>query len=110
MAETSYSFENRYELASRAVANSNISLQSLVQMRAETLEGRQEAVRNGHSHFVKYYDDHLLTMHKTEHDRLVLLAQKNKIDFEKNKNASASSVKPRGEWIASLINSGALPS
>ena len=109
MAETRYASKNRYELASRAIANSNIGLQSLVQMRAETLEGRQEAVRDKQSNIVKYYDDHLLAMQKTEHDRLVLLAQSTKSDFERTRNATASSVKPRGQWIASLINSGALP-
>ena len=109
LAETSYSIRDRYELASRAIASSDTGLQSLVQMRAETLEGRQEAVRNGQNHVVRYYDDHLLAMHQTEHDRLVLQAQKARKDFEKNRNAHASSVKPRGQWIASLINSGALP-
>ena len=109
LAETSYSIKNRYELASRAIAKSDTGLRSLVQMRAEILEGREEAVRNGQSHVVKYYDDHLLAMHQTEHDRLVLLAQKARDDFEQNRDANASRVKPRGQWIASLINSGALP-
>lgn len=108
IAETRYASNNRYELASRAIAHSNIGLQSLVPIRAEALEGRQEAVRNQQSHIVRYYDDHLLAMHQAEHDRLVLLAQKTRADFEKNRSATASSVKPRGQWIASLINSGVL--
>ena len=108
-AEDQYASKDRFELASRAIAISNSSLQELAKLKVQTLKDRQTAERERETHIVKWCDDHLLPSMQAEHDELTASARSIKALYEKNINATASSLKLRGQWIASLMNSGALP-
>ncbi|KAL8828864.1 MAG: hypothetical protein Q9170_006419 [Blastenia crenularia] len=46
---------------------------------------------------------------KTDEERLITEAQRARDIFEVNTGAPASKLKPRGQWMASLMSSGALP-
>lgn len=51
----------------------------------------------------------LLPALKSDHEGFIDLAQRTKDEYEKERDLTASQGKPRGQWIASLMNSGALP-
>lgn len=53
--------------------------------------------------------EHMLAYLIAERDRLISHLQNQEAEYQAHKDATASSSKPRGQWIASLMNSGALP-
>lgn len=108
-AEDEYASRNRYELASRVIAEANLAAQENPKLLKEAMEVRQLAVKNGHHHHVKVLDEYFIPSIKSKSEGSASRALETKSAFEKNRTATASSLKPRGQWIASLINSGALP-
>ena len=58
---------------------------------------------------VRNLDNVLIPRFKASSEWHASEAQRAKMAFENNRNATASSAMPRGQWIASIINSGALP-
>ena len=67
------------------------------------------AVINKNSHHVKMIDEYFLPRLKSSREGYASKALETKTEFEKTRTATASSLKPRRQWIASMINSGALP-
>ena len=108
-AEDEYAARNRYELASREIAEANFVAQEGPEVMKQAMVARQIAVNRQDSHHIKMFDEWLIPQMKSRYEASASKALETKANFEKARTATASSLKPRGHWIASLVNSGALP-
>lgn len=109
LAENEYASRNRYELASRDIAKANFAAQEEPELMKQVMVARQLAVNRQASHHIKMFDEYLIPHMKSFYEASVSKALETKAKFERIRTATASSLKPRGQWIASLINSGAVP-
>ncbi|KAL9594472.1 MAG: hypothetical protein Q9219_007021 [cf. Caloplaca sp. 3 TL-2023] len=58
---------------------------------------------------VEILSKRLIPLVESKQVEIAASAQQCKVDFEASKDSIVSRLKPRGQWIASLINNGALP-
>lgn len=108
-AQDEYAAKTRFEAAKRAIAVSNHNLKSTLELLKLTQEARQRSLRAGDYQTVQNFDNILIPNFKARGEWFASEVQKTKMDFEKIHKATGSSAMPRGQWIASIINSRALP-
>lgn len=108
-AEDSAAACRRFDRASSLISTCNFSLQVSERMEAECQEAYREAVKRQDQQKAALISEQLLP--RLEWDRLIAVehAQRANAEYEKEKDATSSSLKHRGQWISSLMNSGALP-
>ncbi|KAG7006234.1 hypothetical protein G7Y79_00015g038240 [Physcia stellaris] len=108
-AQDEYAAKTRFEAAKRAIAVSNHNLKSTLELVKLTQEARQRSLRAGDYQTVQNCDNILIPNFKARGEWFASEVQKTKMDFEKIHEATGSSAMPRGQWIASIINSRAMP-
>lgn len=108
-AEDQFSARTRFELASFAISQCNYLLDDNWKSEARYRKAHQVAVKNKDHESVATISKDLIPFVKSQNEELITSAQRAKADFEKYQDWTASSLKPRGQWIASLMDSGALP-
>ncbi|KAL8769263.1 MAG: hypothetical protein Q9194_005499 [Teloschistes cf. exilis] len=102
-AEDAFAARRRFEHTSWFISLTNLHLQSLHTI-VEAVKARQKKP----DHDVER-TQLMLAAAADDQKILVVSAQNSQADFERLRDSTASSQKPRGQWIASLIHSGALP-
>lgn len=108
-AEDEHTARKRFELASFSISECNHLLDYNKKLEASYLESRQWAVEHKEQHVVQTITNDLLPWIKSKNQRLIANAQRTKADYDTSKDWTASCSKLRGQWVASLITSGALP-
>ncbi|KAL8712690.1 MAG: hypothetical protein Q9220_003222 [cf. Caloplaca sp. 1 TL-2023] len=113
-AEDAFAARNRYDIASQQICVTNAHIKYNLEQEREALEIREDVVKNGKRSgyspdTVPYMDETLLPDLKIRREALTHVGQKSQQKYEEEKDKSASSLKPRGQWIASLMTSGAMP-
>lgn len=101
--EDAFAARRRFENTSWFISQTNFQLQSLHTI-VEIVKARQKKA----DHDVESAQ-RMLALAESDLKTLVAGAQDRQADFERLRDSKASSQKPRGQWIASLIHSGALP-
>ncbi|KAI4223671.1 MAG: hypothetical protein L6R40_008492 [Gallowayella cf. fulva] len=107
-AEDETAAKIRYDTASEAITLTNEGVQDLLKRENKWLSWRNKCEANGDRDLVMKIDAALQDL-RSSREGLASEGADAKTEYEKNATASASSLKPRGQWIASLITSGALP-
>ncbi|KAL8781764.1 MAG: hypothetical protein Q9213_005847 [Squamulea squamosa] len=108
-AEDVVAARHRYDDASQTIEALNYAMQNNQELEKRAFETRRIAVNEGDNVAVAEIDNSVLPGLRSSRENHILQGIKLKEDYEKNKAATATCLKPRGQWITSLINSGALP-
>ena len=108
-AENEVAAIERYTFANASMSMFGREMKKNSDFQSSTLDFRQGLLQKGDTEMVKQIDDRLLPILKKEYEKSTVEAQEVKKKFEEQRHANASSLKPRGQGIASLITSGALP-
>ena len=107
-AETAAIMKNRYESTSESIKMLNGMVRDNLKSESTVLKMRNDAAKASGLETVKILDEELAEIGSAR-ERLISDAQQDKAGFESIKNSTASNIKPRGYWLASLTTSGALP-
>lgn len=108
-AENRYAARNRFEIASRSISASNLILQENHKFENQYRKLQKIAMKQENNRIVDIINENLLPFIKSHNESHVATARQTTAHYESHKNSTASSLKPRGQWIASLVDSGALP-
>ncbi|KAL8765069.1 MAG: hypothetical protein Q9209_007730 [Squamulea sp. 1 TL-2023] len=108
-AEDVVAARNRYDDASQAIQLLNYTIQKNEELKKFALESRNVAVDNRDDGAVARIDNAILPELKALRENHISEGIKCKEEYDKDMAATATSLKTRGQWITSLINSGALP-
>ncbi|KAL8885512.1 MAG: hypothetical protein Q9215_006641 [Flavoplaca cf. flavocitrina] len=108
-AEDDHGARRVFNFASFAIAKCNHDLNENQKLEAEYRATREEAVKHNDHRIPQSITDDLLPYVKSVSERRIAFAGEVKAHYERNKDWTASRRKMRGRWIASLVNSGALP-
>ncbi|KAL8953339.1 MAG: hypothetical protein Q9222_000801 [Ikaeria aurantiellina] len=113
-AEDAFAGKNRYDIASQRILATNHLIQDTSKLEREFLEMRKDILANGEQAGYKpgalsRIEKTLLPEVRAYREALAASGQRARLKYEAARDASASSQKPRGQWIASLMTSGALP-
>ncbi|KAL8659592.1 MAG: hypothetical protein Q9202_007059 [Teloschistes flavicans] len=102
-AEDSFAARRRFENTSWFISQTNLALQSMHTI-SEFAKARQREKNDGAEIAAKMLD-------AVERDQEIVVAgvKDCQATFERLREKTASSQKPRGQWIASLMHSGAMP-
>lgn len=100
--------KNRYEATNASIKMLDRMVQDTLKAESTALKMRDEAAKAGGLEAVKILDEELVKM-SSARENCIRDAQRDKADFESIKNSTASNIKSRGYWLASLTTSGALP-
>lgn len=95
--------------ASHFIYRMNRNLRQLARMQTELRERREKALLDGDMTRVSRIGNVALPSIRSKMDREIRNSKVVKEAVETTKNFPASQLKQRGQWIASLISSGALP-
>ena len=106
--EDAYAAKKRYDHTCEYISILNQLLQQNLQLEAMSSKTR-EATSKHHNRRGTEIIDNILSKLKSSREGLLSQARNAHVTFEERRSSSASSLKPRGQWIASLITSGALP-
>ncbi|KAL8995980.1 MAG: hypothetical protein Q9169_004396 [Polycauliona sp. 2 TL-2023] len=108
-AEDEYMTHERFEQASFSIAECNHNLKQNTEMETTYRAALQRAVEQKEHNVVKTITNDLLPWIKSSNDENIARAQQVKTTYDFYQNSTASRLKMRGHWIASLMDSGALP-
>ena len=108
-AEDDHSAQRRFNLASFAIAKCNHDLNEDQKLEAEYRASREEAVKHKDHRIAQSITDDLLPYVKSVSEGRIAYAVETKAHYERYKDWTMSRRRMRGCWIASLIDSGALP-
>ncbi|KAL8854163.1 MAG: hypothetical protein Q9221_001085 [Calogaya cf. arnoldii] len=108
-AEHEHAVRTLFESASYFITRCNRSLDDNKRREAETRLRLQQAEDHKEKHVVEAITDYLLPWIESDNQRHIANAQEEKASFELLRNLPASHLMMRGQWITSLITSGALP-
>ncbi len=108
-AEDDHSAQRRFNFASFAIAKCNHDLNEDQKLEAEYRASREEAVKHKDRRIAQSITDNLLPYVKSVSEGRIAYAGQVKAHYERCKDWTASRRKMRGRWIASLVDSGALP-
>ncbi|KAL8840955.1 MAG: hypothetical protein Q9176_003527 [Flavoplaca citrina] len=105
-AEDDYAAKERYDYTSETISMCNTLLREW-----EKIDKRFERICKFTSDTDRnpFLGDRIRAMRKQDTENIIAHAKKTQLDYEAVKDASASSQKSHGQWITSLISSGALP-
>lgn len=107
-AEDDYAAKERFEMARGSISISNHRLRQILDLQAKLRGMHQKSVKNKDPEKANTISEQISLL-KAEQDSLVTEAEARKSLHDNHRNSTASSLKPRGQWIASLVTSGALP-
>ena len=108
-AEDRHISRSLFEFASANINACNSETQRFEKIRERAQEMYRAHVERNEHHDANYVKNEHLPLFSIELERLANQAQNYKTHFEARKDSTATSLKPRGHWIASLMTSGALP-
>lgn len=108
-AEDTYAASERYDLASGYIAMINTFMRENQKLDSRLAKLCKVATKSGDKENAARFDGPMRSRLKQAMDDLTKRAKHVKSDYEAKKDKSASSLKSRGHWIASLMTSGALP-
>lgn len=108
-AEDLFATANRYAIASWGISAVNYLLQDRQKLQAMFQEAHRKAMKQNDKRMAERISEKVLPSLKVNQERIAAYAQRCKAEYEEQRDMSASNVKPRGQWIASLMDSGALP-
>ena len=100
--------KNRYESTSESIEMLNGMVRDNLKFESTVLDLRNDAAKAGRLEAVKILEEELAKL-TSSRERSISDAQQDKAGFESIKNSTASNIKARGYWLASLTTSGALP-
>ncbi|KAL9024585.1 MAG: hypothetical protein Q9196_006409 [Gyalolechia fulgens] len=108
-AEDLFAAGNRFKMASWGISAINYLMQDREKLQAMFQEAHRAALKHKDKRKAESISENQLGSLKSDQERHAAHAQHFKAEYEEQTNSTASSLKPRGQWIASLMNSGALP-
>ncbi|KAI4267858.1 MAG: hypothetical protein LQ337_008152 [Flavoplaca oasis] len=108
-AEDDFTARKRVDVASFAIAKCNRDLIENEKLEARYRARREEAVKHKDHRIAQSITDDLLPYVKSMSERRIAYAGEVKAHYERYKDWTASRRRMRGRWIASLVDSGALP-
>ena len=105
-AEDAFVAKERYDYTSETISMCNTLLREW-----EKIDKRFERIckLTSDTHGHPFVGDRIRAMRKQDTENIIAHAKKTQSDYEAVKDASASSQKSHGQWITSLMSSGALP-
>ena len=109
MAETAAAIKGRYNFANDCIAMNNHWVQQNLKFESAVLKIRDAAAKKGNHEEVAQIDNKILSIVRSDRANKIKDARQDKDDFDAIKYKPASYIKSRGQWVASLITSGALP-
>ena len=107
--ENEFAARCRFELTSHNISVLNENMRAIEELRKNMKEAHRVSVELNLTQDTKVISSRLLPLVEAKQAEIAAEAQHYKVEFEESKNSPASRVKSGGEWIASLINNGALP-
>ncbi|KAL8881340.1 MAG: hypothetical protein Q9192_007817 [Flavoplaca navasiana] len=108
-AEDDHSARKRFDFASFAIAKCNHDLSEAQKLEAEYRATREEAVKHKDHRIAQSITDDVLPYVKSVGEGRIAYAVETRAHYERYKDWTASRMRMRGRWIASLVDSGALP-
>ncbi|KAL8684439.1 MAG: hypothetical protein Q9218_008295 [Villophora microphyllina] len=108
VAEDVYAAHLRFLDTSDTISKANLMIQKRQSLRKKFQWGLQIAVKSENVQFEEIHRKLLASLDRDVKE-VIDYAQGCRDTFEKLKDSTASSQKARGQWIASMINNGALP-
>ncbi|KAL8725829.1 MAG: hypothetical protein Q9166_007116 [cf. Caloplaca sp. 2 TL-2023] len=108
-AEDASASKHRYDVATSTIQMVNHLVQKSLEGEKKWLDLRKRASKNRDTASVAQIDEQVLPNIRSNREEVIAEGSKAKANFEQFETATASSLKTRGQWIASLITSGALP-
>ncbi|KAL9034333.1 MAG: hypothetical protein Q9180_005465 [Flavoplaca navasiana] len=108
-AEDAYAAKNRYNHTSETISMLNTFLREQEKLDSRLQKLCKVATENDDKKNAEFFGGHLRSVCKADTDKIIATAEQAKSAYEALKDKSASSQKSHGQWIASLISSGALP-
>lgn len=106
--EDAYAAKKRYDHTSEHISILNQLVQQNLQLEAMSLKMREATSKHQDKRGTEPIYN-ILSKLRSSHEGLLPEAHNAQVKFERRRSSSASSLKPRGQWIASLMTSGALP-
>ncbi|CAD6579449.1 MAG: hypothetical protein ASARMPREDX12_009172 [Alectoria sarmentosa] len=107
--ETELAVRILYGKCSTIIYGNNKFLSDIARERKRLLRSRQKAMLEGDTREISWIDDERLPTLGSVADAKVKTSKMTTKLVENAKHLQASELKPRGQWIASLISSGVLP-
>ncbi|KAL8716995.1 MAG: hypothetical protein Q9181_008369 [Wetmoreana brouardii] len=104
-----FAARSRFDEVSSQLSAINHHLQECYKLQAKCEALYKSALQNKSHRTVQDLRDKLRPSLKRDAESLISDAQRLKARYEAQKDLPASILKPRGQWIASLVNSGVLP-
>ncbi|KAL8646316.1 MAG: hypothetical protein Q9226_006913 [Calogaya cf. arnoldii] len=108
-AEDEHAVRALFDSASYFITRCNRSLDDNKRREAETRLRLQQAEEHREKHAVQAITEYLLPWLESDNQRHIAHAREEKASFDALKDWPASHLRMRGQWITSLISSGALP-
>ncbi|KAI4115979.1 MAG: hypothetical protein LQ338_007782, partial [Usnochroma carphineum] len=110
MAEDRFAARNRFEYISGKISIFNSLLGDVQELEGMWQEAYQKALRDKDDQRIEVIGKKLIPSIRSDQQDRVASIQQDRAEYERNRHSTASSLKPYGQWIASLMDSGALPS
>ncbi|KAL8902633.1 MAG: hypothetical protein Q9207_004515 [Kuettlingeria erythrocarpa] len=99
----------RFKDSSYFISTTNQGLEDIKQTEAKLQKRYAIAAERNETAVMDIISNEILPVMRQDREKYIALGQSVKADYDRDLGLTASCLKPRGQWIAALMNSGAVP-